>query len=613
MKTHNDRDKAMFSSSEGYVRKEVIREISNDVHLRVLWPKQVPSFQKVVSEALESDSMTIEDVKSLVSGMMALSPSPATRGMIATDGFVQFEAYKGRLAIMYQGLKLDAPSNISDVVQYGIVSESGAQWHIICQVNGITYAVPTSLMDCITPVEVVEEFGISSLTAKFNPGCYVLKKKDKNAVERGHRSVPMGKLDKVDASVKIPLAIGEPKNVSMISAEKFAVGYAREDGIVDFPYDGMTCMIPSKKGEVFLFGQDLNGEWYPIDVVSDQRNLRMSILKGIFGVPKGSHTLIYTTIGGLVLGTVGVIELLHNIKLNHSGKVVYNEGYTDGAVAWMEGTFDGCSFDFEEIFGYTALEKRQVREDIGNALVQGSQLYYEATVEEFVRQNVTVSGDWQKDIKDMLGIDVKTYSDLLSILVRKTKRYDFMNESLYYERAMVPLTAEICHELWFEFLGTPIKYIKGRMYLNPPGRSTVFNVFNVGEYMYANCDDRCIYVHRVSGVPQERHIQIGDVLHVVEMPVRGKRDESSFNMVAVPTILGPGDWKSRVNEEIQKRGYPLIRYEHDVINTLGVPKFRCFVNFKGKRIQGDDYRNSKKATECEVAGKLYDMMRRDNG
>jgi len=615
MKTHNERDKAMFTSTDGYVRKETLKTINNDVHLRILWPKQVPAFQKTVVEALDNDSMTLEDIKSLVSGLMVLSPSPAVKGRTMTDGIIQFESYKGRLALMYAGLKFDAPSLISDVDQYAIVSEQGSEWHVICEVKGITYAVPTSTMDCIVPMEVVEEFGISSLTARFNPGCYVLKKKDRVAVEKSHRSVSMSRLDKVDTEVKIPLSIGEPRGVSAVTGEKFSVGYAREDGIIDFPYDMMTCMIPCKKGEVYLFGQDLNGEWYPVDVVSDQRNLRMSILKGIYGVCKGRYTLIYSTLGGLVLSNLGVVELLHNIKLNHSGKVVYKDGYTDGAVAWIEGTFDGCAFDFEEIFGYTTMTKKEPREDIGNARLTQTQLFYDVTVEEFVRQNVTISGDWRVDIKEMLGVDVSTYEDLMSILVKKTKQYAFIKGKLYFERKEVFLTPEICHELWFEFLGTPVRYIKSCIFLNTPGRSSVFTVLNVGGYIYANKDHKYIQVHRLTSVvPEINQEHIETVIKEASM-LKGDEwpPERRFNMSEVPAILGPGDWKSKVNEEIQRRGDPLIRYEHDVKNIAGVPRFRCFVNFKGRRIQGDDFMNSKKATEFQVAGKLYELLKKEKG
>jgi len=81
----------------------------------------------------------------------------------------------------------------------------------------------------------------------------------------------------------------------------------------------------------------------------------------------------------------------------------------------------------------------------------------------------------------------------------------------------------------------------------------------------------------------------------------------------IPILLGVSDWKSRLNLELQARGIPLIKYEHEVKNVgSGVPWFRCFVYFDQIRIQGDEYKPSKRASELEVAGKIFERIIKKN-
>jgi hypothetical protein len=622
----------------------VERRLSTDVHLQILWPKQVPAFQKVIIEALSNDQLNFDDVKSLVSGTTVLTPSPATRGRVHTEGFVHYEAYKGRLAILYNGLMLDMPSVMSCIKMYCIVSESGDEWHPIIEMNGINYAVPTTNMDIITPMEIVEEFGVTTNTQKLAPGAYVLKKVDRVMVEKRHRGVQMVKMDKVDHEMKIPIGFDEGQDFSTITAERFAVGYAKEDGEVVFPYDKMSCKMHSKKGEVYLFGQDYNKEWYPIDVVSSQRNLRMSILKGTYGTCKGTTSLIYSPFGTLNFRGTGIVSTLKALKLSSTGKITYKDKYTDGAVAWLESTFEGCSFDFEEIFGYAALTLRESRCDFSNAMIRQPQLYYAVTVEEVVRHNTCVSGNWKADIKDMLNLEVDNYEQLMEKLSMTSKDYAYVEGSLYDKDDELEVTAVEVHKLWFDYLKIPIVVERGKYYFESIGNKmkSPFVMINVGRYLYEN-DNGTIKIHKigsdndfivkevepfggilVSGDRKEyispqgkmtgRFVQRGDTY--VGPPeydrIRVGRDLNEMD--TVPAVLGPGDWKSRVNEELQRRGINAgvqIKYEHDVLYNAGVPRYKCFVMFRGIKIEADSYSPSKKMTEQEVAGKVYKVLKKD--
>jgi len=617
-----------FTPLEGYKNTEVRRVLTTDAHLKVLWPRQVKAFQELMEVALTKEDLTLEDVRSMTVGISTLTPSPMVKGQIGTEGLVRFESYKGRLSFLYPELEFAKPTMFSDVTKCGLVNEVGSQWHSLMVHNGVEYVMPMSSMDVIHPVEIMEEFGVTAMTQKFSKGAYVVRKLDKVVADKNRRSVIMSRLEVNDKDFKIPVKIGKPQMISTCSAERFAVGVVREEGIVDFPYDRMTCRIPCKIGEVYLFGEDEGGNWYPIDVVSKNRNLRMSILKGLYGTCKGSVSLLYSTQGQLILSDVGIVTLLKSIRLNVSGRVNYRDGYSDGAVSWLDKTFRGCAFEFEEIFGYSALAVKVERDDFDQEALKDKSLYYEVTIEEFVRRNCKVGESWVSDVKAMLGLEVINREDLLYQLVQNTD-YVFIDGRFYLECEEISLSAEICHELWFAQLGLRF-LVSGEQYAlgfpNKKGVSRVMTNLNIGGYMYTNVDNQSILItcvlpdatnaysfmrevlqpkvvgsqHNVSG-----HVKEGQTGVKVETFVEATKD--------IPILLGVSDWKSRLNLELQARGIPLIKYEHEVKTVgSGVPWFRCFVYFDQIRIQGEEYKPSKRASELEVAGKIFERIIRKN-
>jgi len=615
-----------FTPLEGYKTAEVRRVLTTDAHLKVLWPRQVKAFQELMEVALTKDDLTLEDVRSMTVGISTLTPSPMVKGQIGTEGLVRFESYKGRLSFLYPELEFVKPTMFSDVVKCGMVNEVGSQWHSIMVHNGVDYVMPMSNMDVIHPVEILEEFGVTAITQKFSKGAYVVRKLDKVVADKNRRSVIMSRLEVNDKDFKIPIRVGKPQMISTCSAERFAVGVVREEGVVDFPYDRMTCRIPCKIGEVYLFGEDAGGNWYPIDVVSKNRNLRMSILKGLYGTCKGSVSLLYSTQGQLILSDVGIVTLLRSIRLNVSGRVNFREGYSDGAVAWLDKTFRGCAFEFEEIFGYSALSVKIEREDYDQEAVREKNLHYEVTIEEFVRGNCVVGDSWISDVKAMLGMEVMNRDDLFYQLVQNTD-YAFIDGRFYLDCEEVAISAEICHELWFAQLGLRF-LVSGDQYAlgfpNKKGISRVMTNLNIGGYMYTNFDNHCILItcmhpdelksfSHVSEIVQPKVVETqkkmlgrGEVFH------NGvKVDDPGEAIKDIPILLGVSDWKSRLNVELQARGIPLIKYEHEVKNQ-GVPWFRCFVYFDKERIQGDEFKPSKRASELEVAGKIFERIIRKN-
>jgi len=485
-----------------------------------------------------------------------------------------------------------------------------------------------SSMDVIHPVEILEEFGVTLMAQKFSKGAYVVRKLDKVFADRNRRSVIMSRLEVNDKDFKIPVKVGKPQMISTCSAERFSVGVVREDGVVDFPYDRMTCRIPCKIGEVYLFGEDVGGNWYPIDVVSKNRNLRMSILKGLYGTCKGSVSLLYSTHGQMVLSDVGIVTLLKSIRLNVSGRVNYRDGYSDGAVAWLDKTFRGCAFEFEEIFGYSALAVKIDREDYDQEALKDKSLHYEITMEEFIRGNCKVGETWVSDVKAMLGLDVIDREDLLYQLVQNTD-YAFIDGRFYLDCEEVSLTAEICHELWFAQLGLRFLVSNDQYALgfpNKKGISRVMTNLNIGGYMYTNVDNQSILITCVRLDALNTYSPMRELIHpkIVETQDKmfgrgeahqnvGKPDNFGEAITDIPILLGVSDWKSRLNLELQARGIPLVKYEHEVKSVgPGVPWFRCFVYFDQIRIQGDEYKPSKRASELEVAGKIFQRIIKKN-
>jgi len=615
-----------FTPLEGYKTAEVRRVLTTDAHLKVLWPRQVKAFQELMEVALTKEDLTLEDVRSMTVGISTLTPSPMVKGQIGTEGLVRFESYKGRLSFLYPELEFLKPTKFSDIVKSGMVNEVGSQWHSIMEHNGVDYVMPMSNMDVIHPVEILEEFGVTAMTQKFSKGAYVVRKLDKVFADKNRRSVIMSRLEVNDKDFKIPVRVGKPQMISTCSAERFAVGVVLNEGVVDFPYDRMTCRIPCKVGEVYLFGEDVGGNWYPIDVVSKNRNLRMSILKGLYGTCKGSVSLLYSTQGQLILSDVGIVTLLRSIRLNVSGRVNFREGYSDGAVAWLDKTFRGCAFEFEEIFGYSALSFKIEREDYDQEAVRDKNLHYEVTIEEFMRGNCVVGDSWVSDVKAMLGKEVMNREDLFYQLVQNTD-YAFIDGRFYLDCEEVSLTAGILHELWFAQLGFRF-LVSGDQYAlgfpNKKGVSRVMTNLNIGGYMYTNFDNQCILItcmhpdilksfSHVSEIVQPKVLETqkkmlgrGEVFH------NGvKVDDPGEAIKDIPILLGVSDWKSRLNVEMQARGIPLIKYEHEV-KDQGVPWFRCFVHFDKERIQGDEFKPSKRASELEVAGKIFERIMRKN-
>jgi len=159
---------------------------------------------------------------------------------------------------------------------------------------------------------------------------------------------------------------------------------------------------------------------------------------------------------------------------------------------------------------------------------------------------------------------------------------------------------------------------------NKKGVSRVMTNLNIGGYMYTNFDNQCILITCMHPDELKSFSHVSEIVQpkVAEtqkkMLGRGelfhngvKVDDPGEAIKDIPILLGVSDWKSRLNVELQARGIPLIKYEHEVKNQ-GVPWFRCFVHFDKERIQGDEFKPSKRASELEVAGKIFERIIRKN-
>jgi len=600
--------------------------ISSDPHLKILWPRSVPALQHILYEALDQEALTIEDIRSLVGGVNTIVTSPSVRSQNPTDGLIKLESYKGRLSLLYPGLNFSGPSNFSAIPSVALVSETDESWHTLMSVEGVSYYMPTSSMDVIYPIEVLETFGVSPMTSKFNKGCYVVRKVPLEVVQYANRSILMSEMSH-DNVTEIPVKfdvqslVDKKVALNLCTADKYAVGVATEDGYVELPYERLTCYLPSAKGEVFLLGQNSKGKWFPIDVVSRNRNLRMSILKGMYGTCEGNVPMVYSTAGQLIICSAGgPIELFKAIKLNREGKLTYSGMYTMEAEMWLLRTFEGCAFNFEQYFGYSALQKKVERIDCGMAEVKNSELHYEVTVEEMIRQNVTLSGDWILDIHEMLGIEVKN-SDNLTWALCMASKYVYSDGNLYYEGNLVNITPEILHELWFNFLGIKMYQYRGHYFT---GTSIVdeFKTLEVRRFRYT-CDGNKILIKRVGrgaisdkdraqrlfeSVKVNYPDENGDEFYVVQD--KGKDamvvEKENNRLRQAKRIKGMAhDWKTRLNHEMNIRGMPPLKYEHEVECVGGVPRFKSFVKIKDDIIRAEGFQSSKKASDMELAEKVF--------
>jgi len=282
----------------------------------------------------------------------------------------------------------------------------------------------------------------------------------------------------------------------------------------------------------------------------------------------------------------------------------------------------------KKIFGYSALAVKIDREDYDQEALKDKSLHYEITMEEFIRGNCKVGETWVSDVKAMLGLDVIDREDLLYQLVQNTD-YAFIDGRFYLDCEEVSLTAEICHELWFAQLGLRFLVSNDQYALgfpNKKGISRVMTNLNIGGYMYTNVDNQSILITCVRLDALNTYSPMRELIHpkIVETQDKmlgrgeahqnvGKSDNFGEAITDIPILLGVSDWKSRLNLELQARGIPLVKYEHEVKSVgPGVPWFRCFVYFDQIRIQGDEYKPSKRASELEVAGKIFQRIIKKN-
>jgi len=220
-----------------------------------------------------------------------------------------------------------------------------------------------------------------------------------------------------------------------------------------------------------------------------------------------------------------------------------------------------------------------------------------------------------------------------------SKDYAFVEGTLYDKDDEIEVTSVELNKLWFNHLKVPILIEKGEYYLESLGSRmrSRFVMINVGHYLYENSNG-VVKVYKVGSnndfiVKEVEPLKCNTVVvksDYVEPPQRTMWGRQGFDwppeydkinvgkslseMDTVPAILGPGDWKSKVNEELQRRGLNAagqIKYEHEVSYTAGVPQFKSYVWFRGVKIMGDSYTPSKKKTEQEVAAKVYKVLKKD--
>jgi len=137
-----------------------------------------------------------------------------------------------------------------------------------------------------------------------------------------------------------------------------------EDGIVEFPYDGLKTRLPLERGENLIVGKSDTGEFCVIDVISKRRWLLLSMLSAIVGKVSTGKPLAYGIGSHLFIGNL-LFSFLKRTNLRAEA------GYE---IPWMmseklqekfRNSLVGCQFNWDKVFGYVKPEKLNYRVDRG--------------------------------------------------------------------------------------------------------------------------------------------------------------------------------------------------------------------------------------------------------
>jgi len=314
--------------------------------------------EKKISELFEDDALTMAGIMAELREQDYWRVGCYESQSTTVEGDHVMVSRMSALGTSFPGLNLTTVSTARQLSRYALVDSQG-KGGFCPYINrgGVDYFVPTMDFNCVVPVELINGKYDSVLKHSVTP-LNVVKK-----AVFANKGIDMEKSSSV---VKYDFPIrysGQPTIVA--KAERILLGMCYENGIVEFPYDGLCAKLPLERGENLIVGKSEDGEYCIIDVISKRRWLLLSMLAAIAGKQSTGSPFVYGIGSHLFIGNMLLSFLKRtNLRKEAGFKIPFN--ISEKLKASFEDSLEGCQFEWDAVFGFVKPERLGYRVDKGN-------------------------------------------------------------------------------------------------------------------------------------------------------------------------------------------------------------------------------------------------------
>jgi len=243
------------------------------------------------------------------------------------------------LSVFYSGLVVKEIAKMSENSNFCFIHESGRGGYYPMIVKGIVFHVPCAHIDTIVQLVVFERGGFGNM--KMFPSDIVIAKK----IRANSRLIDFKLFNLKDSEFAFPFStVGDVSNLG--AGKKFRLGMCRQNGIVEFAYDGLQVEMPLIEHECIILALNNADVWCVLDVVSERRPFLLSVLFGKYSFECTGPKIIYGVSFQFVVREP-ISDFVMRTKLSTKPGAKFDDDgsdmYKESVIASMPGVFVNIS------------------------------------------------------------------------------------------------------------------------------------------------------------------------------------------------------------------------------------------------------------------------------